>query len=176
MCITMPLAELAVVRAGRGLCDCGVPCDEAVGGRQSLLEGGLLDELLRVASLCCKVGGGGCGAEAPGLAMTDLLLERLALRRRSGLRQVDGFTLWGAERRGSVGGFERERRRRWALGLVSAVLLGYGDALVETLAKLLLALPCEGRSPFVSTTAMKARRWSFGKRRGSFIFVPALVQ
>jgi hypothetical protein len=90
--------------------------------------------------------------------MTDLLLERLALRCRDGLRRLDDlFTLWGAERRGSVDGFDGERRRRWALGPV-AVLLGCEDALVDALAKLLLALPCEGRSPSFSTAAMKARR------------------
>jgi hypothetical protein len=153
-----------------------VSCAGAVCGRQPLVDDGLLDELLRFASLCCKVGGGGCGTETPELAMTDLLLERLALRHRTGLRRFDDFTLWGAERRGSVGGYDRERRRRWALGLISAVLLGYEDALVEALAKLMLALPCAGRSPSVSTAAMKARRWSFGKERGSFIFAPALVQ
>jgi hypothetical protein len=126
--------------------------------RQSLMDDGLLDALLRVPTWCCKVGGGGCGTVTTGLAMTDLLLERLALRCRAGLRRLDDFTLWGAERRGSVGEFDGERRRRWALDPVSAVFLGCEDALVEALAKLLLALPCGERSPSFSTAAMKARR------------------
>jgi hypothetical protein len=53
-----------------------------------------------------------------------------------------------------MGEFDGERRRSWALGPISAVLLGCEDALVDALAKLLLALPCEGKSPSFSTAAM----------------------
>jgi hypothetical protein len=143
-----------------------------------------MDELLRLVSLGSKDGGGGGGAAASGLVkltktdllVKDLLLERLTLLRRVGLRWFDDLTLCGAERRGSVGGSERERRLRQALGLRSVVLLVCDDALVEALAELVVALPCEGRSLCVSTASMKARRWSFGKRLGSLKCVLALAQ
>jgi hypothetical protein len=89
-----------------------------------------MDELLRLVSLGSKDGGGGGGAAATGLVkltktdllVKDLLLERLTLLRRVGLRWFDDLTLCGAERRGSVGGSERESRLRQALGLRSVVL------------------------------------------------------